>query len=143
MAASVRRWCLTENCLPLLLVHGLQEEGLPDGVKYFIGQLEKAPDTGKLHLQGYVELAQAKRLPWLKENLSRTAHWEAAKGSQDENRAYCSKDQTRQDGPWEFGVPAAQGKRTDLLEAKAAMGTSPPPPSSPPLLLFYFGSHNS
>lgn len=110
----------------MLLVHGLQQEGLPDGVKYFVGQLEAAPTTGKEHLQGYVQLTMPRRLPWLKENLSHTAHWEAARGSAAENKAYCAKSKTRLDGPWEFGEVPAQGKRNDLLDIKKKLDRGVP-----------------
>jgi len=134
--AKGRNWCFTEHDLPMLLLYGLQVDGLPAGVRYLCCQLERAPDTGKDHLQGYVQLGTQQRLSWLKVNLSQTAHWEVARGTPDENRAYCSKDQTRQDGPWEFGVLKAQGTRSDLLEVKAALGTYPPLPLPPHPLFF-------
>lgn len=115
---KVRAWCFTENHEPEALVHALQEEGLPTGIRYLVCQLERAPNTRRLHLQGYVQLLAPQRLSWLKKNLSGTAHWARAYGSYDQNEAYCSKAETRVDGPWRFGEATTQGKRKELEEVK-------------------------
>lgn len=93
---------------------------LPVGVAYMIAQVEKAPETDHLHLQGYVELVNRKRIQWLKNHISRTAHFEKRRGTQAEAIAYCQKEETREEGPWELGAKAVsqQGKRNDLLEVK-------------------------
>ena len=42
-------------------------------------------------------------------------HLETAQGTKDQNIKYCSKEDTRIDGPWEFGDREThQGTRTDL-----------------------------
>jgi hypothetical protein len=41
-------------------------------------------------------------------------HFEKRYGSQSEAIAYCSKEDTRVDGPWEYGTCNKQGDRTDL-----------------------------
>lgn len=84
-------------------------------VKYCVCQLEKG-EQGTLHLQGYVELHDAKTLKWLKLNFSWDAHFEPRKGTAQQARDYCRKDDTRQSGPWEFGewTPIRQGQRTDI-----------------------------
>jgi len=53
--------------------------------------------------------------------LSSRAHWETRQGSQAQAIAYCSKEDTRVDGPWEFGEVKTQGTRSDLVEAKAIL----------------------
>lgn len=92
----------------------------PEAADYMVYQLEKCPKTARLHLQGYLHLDKKVRLaafkkmphPW------DTAHFEQCKGTPAQNKAYCTKEESRVDGPWELGVmPAGQGKRTDLHDA--------------------------
>lgn len=91
------------------------------GIEYLVFQLEKAPATGKLHLQGYVALTKRTTLATLKRLLSATAHWEVCRGKPAENRAYCTKD-GRINGPWEYGTcPGGKGTRTDLTSIYAAI----------------------
>lgn len=96
----------------------LQVEGLPPGIRYVVCQLERAPATRRLHLQGYVQLRSPQRLSWLKKHFSHSAHWERAYGSYEQNLEYCSKAETRVDGPWTFGEATTQGKRKELEEVK-------------------------
>jgi len=92
------------------------------GGVFSVAQLEIAPSTGTPHYQGYVEWATRKRLSEIK-NLLPRAHWEAARGSRADNIKYCSKADTRAEGPWSVGeIPdGEQGERTDLLEVKSAI----------------------
>jgi len=84
----------------------------------FIFQLEKAPSTGMMHLQGFVATmavhtfdairgyftaVYANAKPWIQESRQSGAAWE-----------YCQKPDTRLAGPWKHGKPPAQGKRADL-----------------------------
>jgi len=78
---------------------------------YLVGQFELAPTTKKLHWQGYVEFkdrirlsAAIKRIHGPKGVLE-GAHIEVAKGTAEENKTYCTKDESRVMGPWEWGKP--------------------------------------
>lgn len=86
-------------------------------VKYMVWQEEEAPETGLIHLQGYINFGDKKpRMAWVKANIfpeSPHVHLEVAKGSAEQNRAYCTKE-GRIDGPWEIGKMPSQGKRSDL-----------------------------
>ena len=84
------------------------------GVKWCCWQLE-AGENGTPHLQGYVVLEKKKRLGGIKK-LDGTAHWEVRKGTHEQAKAYCTKELTRVEGPWEFGEEPRPGKRTDLEE---------------------------
>jgi len=64
---------------------------VPAPAKYVAYGKEVAPTTGTPHLQGYVVFVSNKRLPAVKKLLP-TAHWEAAKGTTEQNITYCSKD---------------------------------------------------
>jgi len=89
----------------------------PD-VYYCVYQLESCPDTGRLHFQGYVEFVGKKTYTWMHENLDGLpdAHFEPRRGSQREAIAYCSKKASQLEGPWEWGEPREQGRRSDLLD---------------------------
>jgi len=84
----------------------------------FIFQLEQAPSTGMLHLQGFIATMNSSTFdlvrtyftkvyvnakPWIQESRQSGAAWE-----------YCQKPDTRLAGPWKHGNPPAQGKRADL-----------------------------
>lgn len=56
------------------------------GIKYLVFQVERCPDTGRLHLQGYVQFNNQTDLQLARELLSKTAHLEPAKGTPLENR---------------------------------------------------------
>lgn len=97
------------------------------GVAYYVFQLEKAPDTGRLHWQGYTRFVSKKRWDTARRWIQKipgweTCHVECSEWPEEKNRAYCTKE-GRIAGPWEWGqyLPDAgkQGKRSDL-EAIAA-----------------------
>lgn len=96
-----------------------------DKISYYVYQLEigkgdnpRIP-TGTPHLQGYVEFKARVDLTYLK-NFNNNAHWEPRRESAAANRIYCTKEDTREDGPWEFGTisEGTPGKRNDLLSIK-------------------------
>ncbi len=89
-------------------------------VAYAIWQLERCPVTQRLHLQGYIEFKQKVRLTQLRSYLPR-AHWDERRGTQAQAHDYCSKEETRIDGPYEIGQYVAhdiQGRRSDLVAVK-------------------------
>lgn len=118
-----KAWCFTVNNP----VHkSLWPNGLPAGIKYLVYQVERG-ENGTEHLQGYISFASIKRrggvakvtfldaeekvvMPFA------TAHLLRAKGNAAQNKAYCTKADTRIEGPWELGE-SKQGERTDLQEA--------------------------
>lgn len=83
------------------------------GAQYLVFQKERG-ESGTDHFQGYVYFKGKQRMSYLKKLNSR-AHWEVRRGTHDEAYAYCTKEDTRIDGPFEFGIaPNQQGKRTDI-----------------------------
>lgn len=94
-----------------------EEKDYSSVVQYAIYQLERCPDTGREHIQGYVELHGNKkhRLNAIRRLLdSPSVHVEIRRGTQQQAIEYCSKEETRICGPWTFGTPKQQGQRTDL-----------------------------
>ncbi len=101
-------WQWTANEEPCTAIYG------EDNIRYAVWQKERSPTTGHIHWQGYLQLIEHKSLRWLQRRLG-AWHFECARGSADDNKTYCTKSETRVDGPWEVGeAVAGQGARTDL-----------------------------
>lgn len=84
---------------------------------YLVYQEEIAPETGKHHLQGFVQLKKNMRLKKIKELLgSNSAHCEKMKGTPEEAAAYCKKEDSRAPAGLRFegGELRRQGQRMDL-----------------------------
>lgn len=85
-------------------------------IKYAVWQKEVGEKTGTPHYQGYVELSRQARLAQMKKMID--CHWEERRGTRDQARNYAMKEDTRVEGPWEYGIwsEKGQGNRTDLDE---------------------------
>lgn len=77
--------------------------------------MEKGSE-GTPHIQGYVYFKNAVRWLTMKGKLD-DDHFEPAKGNALQNKAYCSKEEGRIDGPFEYGDIPKQGERTDIATA--------------------------
>jgi len=77
-------------------------------VKYSTGQREICPDTGRYHIQLYVEFKSPVSFGTAKEacGLHASTHMERTRGTRVQAREYCRKDDTRDPvgdaGPWEY-----------------------------------------
>jgi len=88
--SASKRWCFT---------YFYVETQSIDEVKNFLGSngsyifgLEICPETGRPHMQGYVEFTKkARPLEFCRDVLPK-AHWEKTKRSREENIRYCSKE---------------------------------------------------
>lgn len=88
---------------------------------YYIFQEEECPSTKRRHWQGYIRFSSPKSFSYVKKVFLpwNDVHIEIARGTPAQNIAYCSKQESRVAGPWEFGdKPAEQGKRSDLLHVR-------------------------
>ncbi len=109
--ANVRAWCLTINNYTNENVEDLKK------LKYLyliIGNEVGA--SGTKHLQVFVRMTSQTPFKRMK-NRFPTAHLEPAKGSDLQNKEYCSKEEVL----FEDGTPSQQGKRTDIDDIKEAM----------------------
>lgn len=94
-------------------------DGIPEQVRYIVYQREKGAE-GTEHLQGYVQFTKPRLRTWIVKFLYNErmpfarAHLEIARGTPEQNKAYCTKMDTRVDGPWEMGKPSKSGDRNDL-----------------------------
>lgn len=121
-------------------------------------------EKGTPHLQGYVNLKKQSRFSTIKKMIPR-AHIEKARGTDQDNKAYCSKAGNF----WEVGELQTAGKRNDLtapcealkagqkltavaaanpeifvkhhrgLEALAALVQKPRDPDNPPVVMWIYG----
>lgn len=92
--------------------------------RYVIVNVEKCPDTSRIHWQGYMELTKPVRFAAVKTAapLLSTAHFEARRGTREQAIAYCSKTDSQVAGPFTYGsAEGGQGFRSDLAEAAAAV----------------------
>lgn len=72
------------------------------GAVWLICQMETAPSTGTVHLQGAISFAKPVRKQAVS-NLLCKAWVCQRRGSVDDCVTYCSKEESRLEGPWEFG----------------------------------------
>lgn len=107
---NMRRFCFTLNNYEEHDL-GAIEGGFADKAKYLIVGRESGA-SGTPHLQGFVNLKKPIRFNTLKKCLPR-AHVEEAKGTDLQNKEYCSK----QEVVLQVGEPQNQGKRNDLVSA--------------------------
>jgi len=106
-------WCWTLNNPDQDHVELLTN--LKPHVVYVVFQKEKGECDQTEHYQGFMELKKRSRLTAIKKYMPR-AHLEAMQGTRSQAREYCMKEESRIDGPWEYGIwkSTGQGRRTDL-----------------------------
>jgi len=79
--------------------------------KYLLTGREECPETGRVHWQTCVYFFNAKSLEEVVKYFGkRNCHAEHAKGTVEENIAYCTKDENYK----EYGSKPSQGQRVDL-----------------------------
>lgn len=74
-----------------------------DDIKFGIWQLERCPKTAELHYQAYLEANRAMRFKQWKRVVGNHAHIEEARKGRDACINYCSKEETRVEGPFMHG----------------------------------------
>lgn len=132
MSTKYRRLCFTWH-LPEARI-GIDYTAVVSALKhrrYAVFQVEKAPSTGKLHVQGYIEFDQPTTIAAM-QRVMPGVHVEKAVADSHANIKYCTKLESRVDGPWELGTrPKAraisgggsgqQGERTDISAFRDAI----------------------
>lgn len=115
MPRKVKNWCFTifdTSAEKIVNLCALDCE-------YVIFQKEQCPETQREHLQGYIQLSEGRTLSQFKQFIGDPrAHCEATRNIK-KSIEYCSKEETRIDGPWEFGTKPAGNieRRRDLDDA--------------------------
>lgn len=125
-AAGLRNWCITS--------YDLDNFKVPLNNNHFIycvHQLEKCPQTGKIHIQAYAEFARTMRMALIKKLFNdNTMHLEPRQGTREQARNYCMKEDTRVPGtqPTTFGewrADPSQSTRLDLVKALKIIQETP------------------
>jgi len=71
--------------------------------KKWMYQLEKCPTTGRKHFQGRFSLTKKMRMTSLKSLwFTQKVHFEQERGTCEDSSSYCSKADSRIEGPWSF-----------------------------------------
>ena len=120
-----KRWCFTVNN-----PDEWRPVWNPITMDYLVWQLERG-EAGTVHVQGYIVLKKRTRLNAAKEIIgSQSVHMEPSKGSEEQNKQYCTKEDTRVEGPFEFGMfdpcRGKQGTRSDLTAVAKALKAGAP-----------------
>lgn len=104
----------------MFTLNRVKPPSLTGPIQYAVYQHERAPTTGQDHWQGFVIFTTPMRFNAVKAAIGSDAvHVEPARGSSEQCRAYCTKEETRVEGchPIELGeLPSSGGQRHDLEE---------------------------
>lgn len=112
--SPVKCWCFTYHAKEGESLHEWLEYQWTSGMyTYMVAQVERGEETGKEHLQGFCVLGTKRRSGQMKK-LDGRAHWEQMRGTIAQAVAYCKKEETRIDGPWEYGEIRGAGRPTTL-----------------------------
>ena len=98
------------NCVERYF-RNLQDLG---GLKYAVYQYERG-ENGTYHIQGFIIYKNSKRFKNVKQDFP-TAHIIVPKGSNVENRDYCTKKETRVAEPVEIGEFSEMRSRNDITQ---------------------------
>ena len=100
---QIRNACVTINN-----THSLPQNVDATHIQYYIFGRERAPNTGTLHLQGYVEFKKLVSYKSIKKILNNnTIHIEERRGTQEQAINYCRKEDQQ---PFQFGEPKTSGR---------------------------------
>lgn len=107
MSGRACRWCFTINNPTEEDKFWLNDQGEPSdllsNIYYCILQEERGAE-GTLHWQGFLILTQRQTFAWVKRRINKRAHWEVAKGTNEQARDYCRKEETYTGGlRYEYG----------------------------------------
>lgn len=112
-----RNWLCTLNNPEVAAQDYLEAWFTKAKAKYVVGQLEKG-EEGTPHIQYFLNFKEPVRLAQLKKHCTRS-HFEEVKINNGAH-TYCMKEDTRLEGPFEFGEkPVQRNSKTDWEEVKA------------------------
>lgn len=114
-----RSYCFTHWKFPEKIKYYFLEIIKNKNCRYIVGQIEEAPISKKHHIQGYAEFIGKESMSYLR-NVMSNCHIESRKGSRVDARKYCMKEESRIEGPYEYGdfSIGGQGRRLDIKDIK-------------------------
>lgn len=118
-----RSYCFTYYKMPELIIKYLTLLSVMKKFRYVVAQREVCPNTQRVHIQGYIEFTNKQSQKEIKK-LMPGIHLEVRKGTRDQARKYCMKDDTRllNSKTIELGeFKTEQGKRRDIDIIKDAI----------------------
>lgn len=118
---KARNWCFTLNNPTDEEREYFRNFQPGDFFNYMIYQEEKAPSTGTIHFQGYIECREQRERAWMKIHFNSRARLAPRFGTQLEAINYCRKEESRVEGgqSGEFGTPKQMKGCTAEEKAKA------------------------
>lgn len=119
--APAKHWCFTSYKTQEELTQAITRS---DEYEYIVFQTEVCPETERVHQQGFIMMKKPVRFNNIKKVLGdNAAHCEKRKGTVKQAIEYCKKDDSRQAGPFEYGVcpETTQGTRNDMEQVQAAI----------------------
>lgn len=89
-------------------------------VRFIVCQLERGNESNRLHLQGYIQWLSPQRYSRAHSVVDPRVSCGECDGTPQQNLDYCTKDDTRVEGPWMAGTMArGKGQRVDLAAFRA------------------------
>jgi len=126
---SSRKWMCTRFFESETTATDLRNETdwTPAGIDYVCFQLERAPTTDRLHWQMFIHCSRNMRRTQVKRLLPCLGTYEPqiADGTAEQNRTYCTKVESRIEGPWEFGTFPKMGKKETTTAVIEWMAENP------------------
>ena len=119
-----KRWCFTINNHSDVDIwwakgehNNIMDEFMMEvhKIKYFIAQEEEGEECHTRHIQGFVIFHKVMYLTGLKK-ITKRAHWEVTRGTDQQASDYCEKEETRMEGGrrWKWGeLPKREIKSRD------------------------------
>jgi len=119
-----RAWMCTENNpkADSAFLRAKQDgiEALGAAARFAVFQIEKG-EEGTLHVQAYIEFTRPVSLDECKSFVGERTHCDRRFGTQKQAIKYCSKAETRVEGPWEVGTKQISGQRNDIDDLREAI----------------------
>lgn len=81
---------------------------------YACGQLERCETSGRRHIQAFLYVSKRISLSQLRK-INPNAHYEKVTVEREDVIAYCGKEETKIEGPFEFGVKPKFGQKAKAL----------------------------